>query len=168
VPIGFLDPDWHRRLRRAELRPLLASRPLTCLGQRSVLEELLGLHSGGDAEELGLLTRLGYLCGSGAIPLQLLPPLPATCDNSDWCRRPACNVGTDEACAARFAARPEASCTHAIGVRSQTAFACARFLRGEGTADAVRALSPDAWCLRREALDARDALSSQHAVKESP
>mgnify|MGYP001611254340 CR=1 FL=1 len=161
-----LSPE-AERARYTQAMRLLTNRPLTCLAQRSPLDQLLWGRSPNDAEVTRLISRLGYLCGAPAIPQWVLFRDTAPCDDSDWCRVPSCEL-TSEACASSWAARPAGTCAHRFGTRASLAFACVRFLRGQGTEAEVRRLATDAWCLRPEALKEREYLSQRDAGMELP
>ncbi len=158
-----------RRKQLIDFRAQLEARPLTCLAQRRPLEQLLDMHAVSDAEATRLIARLGWLCGPSALPAYRLPQAeePGSCDNSDWCRRPGCDLST-EPCALSWADRPATTCTARRGRAIALTFACVRFLRAEAPEAQPRAFARNPWCLDPAAVAEREFLRTHNAVKASP
>ena len=122
-----------------------------------------------DTEAIRLAARLAWLCGASALPGYLLPPGEPweACDNSDWCRRPTCDL-QKEACVLSWAEQPASSCTAQTGRHLALPFACVHFLRGEAPEAEPRKFAKDPWCVQPAAVTEREFLEAHHAVKESP
>ena len=162
------SPEAERRL-LGQLRAQLKARPLTCVAQRHPVEQILSMHLVSDQETIRLSARLAWLCGGAALRGYLLPPgePQGSCDDSDWCRRPKCDL-QDEACVLSWAERPASTCTAQTGRVLALRFACVHFLRAEAPEAEPRKFAKDPWCVQPAAVTEREFLEAHHAVKESP
>ena len=171
MPATLVPWDSPERMRRllVQLLAQLKARPLTCVAQRRPVEQILSMHLVSDQETIRLSARLAWLCGGAALRGYLLPPgePQGSCDDSDWCRRPKCDL-QDEACALSWAERPASTCTAQTGRALALRFACAHFLRAEAPEAEPRKFAKDPWCLQPAAVAEREFLETHHAVKESP
>lgn len=158
--------QFYERMReeRAELERQLVTRPLTCLAQQAPLTQLASL-DWKPPQFNRYRARIAILCGASAVYGDLFrSSTDEGCSNGDWCRKPECDLALED-CASLWAKGPAGGCIAAIGRQEVTRFACVRFLRGEGTEQAVRDLDSNAWCLEPTALAERDWLIAHHATK---